>query len=85
MTAQKADLRPDLENRLRFESLLADLSSRFVNLEPGEVHRGIEDAQRRVCECLELDLSSLWLWSAENPYDLTLAHLISATDHDLTI
>ncbi len=75
MNPKTAVLHTDLENRLRFESLLADLSSRFVNLEPGELHREIEDAQRGVCDCLELDLSSLWLWSSEKPYDLRLSHL----------
>ena len=75
MTAETAVLQPDLEDRLRFESMLADLSSRFVNLEPGEVDRAIEDAQRRVCECLELDLSSMWLWSPEKPHDIRLSHL----------
>ena len=28
---------PDLQDRLRFETMLSDLSSRFVNLEPAEV------------------------------------------------
>jgi formate hydrogenlyase transcriptional activator len=50
---------PDLQDRLRFETMLSDLSSRFVNLEPAEVDREIEEAQRRVCECLELVLSAL--------------------------
>jgi len=44
---------PDLQDRLRFEAMLADLSSRFVNFEPADVDREIEDAQRRVCECLD--------------------------------
>jgi hypothetical protein len=34
-----------LEARLRFETLLADLSSRFVNIEPSLVDREIEEAQ----------------------------------------
>ena len=39
-----------LESLLEFETLIADLSSRFINLPPGEVDREIEDALRRVCE-----------------------------------
>ena len=35
------------ENRLEFETLISDLSSRFINLRPGEVDREIEDALRR--------------------------------------
>ncbi len=66
---------PDLQDRLRFETMLSDLSSRFVNLEPAEVDREIEEAQRRVCECLELDLSALWQLSPEEPGVLRMTHL----------
>ncbi len=58
-----------------FEKVLANLSARFVNVPSAQVDREIEDAQRGVCECLGMDLSSLWLWSAENPRSLTLTHL----------
>jgi PAS domain S-box-containing protein len=56
-------------------TLTADLSSKFINLPAGEVDREIEDAQRRVCECLGLDLSALWQWTDETPRDLRLTHL----------
>jgi PAS domain S-box-containing protein len=64
-----------LEERLAFESMLSDLSSRFVNLEPIEVDHEIEDAQRRVCECLGLDMSDLWQLSPEEPGVLRMTHL----------
>src|SRR5512136_2333349 len=70
----------DLEERLRFETLIADLSSEFVNLPSCEVDRKIEDAQHRVCECLGLDLSALWQWSTETPSVLTLTHLYRAQE-----
>jgi signal transduction histidine kinase len=56
-------------------TLTADLSSKFVNLPSGEVDREIEDAQRRVCECLGLDLSALWQWTDETPRYLRMTHL----------
>lgn len=56
-------------------SLIADLSSKFINLPPGEVDHEIEDAQRRVCERLGLDLSALWEWADETPRYLRLTHL----------
>ncbi len=56
-------------------TLVADLSSKFINLPPSEVDREIEDAQRKVCECLGLDLSALWQWSADTPPYLRLSHL----------
>lgn len=65
----------ELEERLRFETLIADLSSEFVNLPSNDVDRKIEDAQRRVCECLGLDLSALWQPSAESASSLVLTHL----------
>jgi formate hydrogenlyase transcriptional activator len=64
-----------LESLLEFETLISDLSSRFINLPPGDVDREIEGAQRRVCECLALDLSGLWQWPAEGPSNLTMTHL----------
>jgi len=38
-----------LDSLLEFETLISDLSSRFINLPPGEVDCEIEDALRRVC------------------------------------
>jgi hypothetical protein len=39
MTAENPLVSCQLEERLRFESMLTDLSSRFVNLEPAGVDR----------------------------------------------
>ena len=75
MTRYDKNLPPDLAERLRFETLIADLSSRFVNLRSDKVDAEIEDAQRRVCEYLGCDLSGLWQWSPEDPYQLTMTHL----------
>ena len=49
-----------LEERLRFEALLAELSAHFVNLPSDQIGSEIEDAQRRICELLDLDRSTLW-------------------------
>ncbi len=65
----------ELEARLRFETLIADLSLKFIDLPANELDPEIEDAQRRVCECLGLDLCGLWQWSAESPGFLALTHL----------
>ena len=51
-----------LEKRLEFETLISDLSSRFINLPPAAVDHEIEDALRRVCELLGLDYAVLWQW-----------------------
>ena len=75
MTPNEPVLRAVLEDRLRFEAMLADLSSRFVKVSYDGLDAEIENAQRRICEHLGLDLSSLWLSSAEDPLNLSLTHL----------
>ena len=58
--AQRADAEENLKERLKFEGLLAEISARFVNL-PGErIDSDIVDAQRRICELLDLDRSALF-------------------------
>jgi hypothetical protein len=43
MSPQDTTLQAELEERLRFETLIADLSSRFINLPAGEGDREIMD------------------------------------------
>ena len=56
-------LRVELEDRLRFERLIADLSAEFVNLDTDLIDGAIQDAQRRIVEALDLDLSALFQFS----------------------
>jgi hypothetical protein len=48
------------EERLRIETLLLKISTRFINLPVDQIDRAIEDAQRRICELFDLDRSTLW-------------------------
>ncbi len=75
MNPETAKFQTDLEERLRFETLLSDLSAQFVNLPGSQLDGVITDAMRRVCDCLGLDLSTLWQWSPDDPYLLTLTHI----------
>jgi formate hydrogenlyase transcriptional activator len=52
-----------IDSRIRFESLLADLSAQFVNLPASEVDDAIQAAQQRIVEALELDRSALFQFS----------------------
>ena len=52
--------RSKLEERLRFETLLSEISALFINLPSDQIGRGIENSQRRICEFLDLDRSTLW-------------------------
>ena len=69
-----------LKERLLFESLLSEISARFVELPADRIDREIEDAQRRICEGLGLDLAVLWQLSVENPRSLVLTHHYSAVE-----
>ncbi len=61
-------------------TLIADISSKFVNLPAGEVDREIMDAERRICEFLDLDISAIWQWSDGSPGFFMLTHYYSAQD-----
>ena len=71
-------LTAELQDRLRFETLLSDLIARFVRLPPGQVDAAIEDAQRRFCEELGLDRSSLWQPVADDPDAVLVTHFFQA-------
>jgi signal transduction histidine kinase len=65
----------ELQQRLDFETLISDLSSRLINLRPAEVDREIEDALRRICEPLGIELAILWQWSPSAPDTITPTHV----------
>jgi PAS domain S-box-containing protein len=64
-----------LEDRLLFETLLAEISARFVNLPADQIDGEIEGTQRRICEFLDLDRSSLWQVPEREPGTLLLTHI----------
>lgn len=53
------ELRADLEERLRFEMLLGELSARFVSISSGTIDEEIVNAQRQIVQALDLDRSVL--------------------------
>jgi PAS domain S-box-containing protein len=57
-----------------FETLIAELSSRFVNVTPAAVDREVEDALRRICEFVGIDLAVLWQWSPTAPGVIVPTH-----------
>ena len=66
MATADDSLRAALEDRLRFETLIADLSAHFVNLDSDLIDGAIQDAQRRLVEALDLDRSSLFQFSDDD-------------------
>ena len=60
--------------------MVSDLSSRFINLPSAEVDGEIQNALRRVCEFLDLDLAVLWQWSAVSPHGFVPTHTYHAQE-----
>jgi PAS domain S-box-containing protein len=64
-----------IEEQLRFESLLTDISARFVNLPANQVDHEIGIAQRLICESLAVDHSNIWqVTEAGETADFILTH-----------
>jgi hypothetical protein len=62
--------------------LFADVCAQFVELAPSDVDSKIENPQRVICESLEVDHSTVWQVSEENPDLLVMTHVYR--DPDLT-
>jgi PAS domain S-box-containing protein len=73
--SESTSLNGELRERLRFETLIADLSSLFVNLPAADMDREIMEAQRLFCELLGLDRAGFWQWSDEVGGSFKLTHL----------
>ncbi len=69
-----------LLKKLSFETLISQLSAEFINAPAEEVDGLIEEAQRRICEGLGFDLSTLWQWSITKPDCMILTHVYSPPD-----
>jgi hypothetical protein len=59
MNGLPTDLTAELEERLRFEMLLTDLSARFVTVTAESIDDEIVNAQRQIVQALDLDRSVL--------------------------
>src|SRR5271157_2663923 len=59
MNPPPPDLHAELEERLRFEMLLTELSARFVSVTAESIDDEIVNAQRQIVEALDLDRSVL--------------------------
>ena len=73
-----------LIDQLNFETLLAELSATFINLPASHVHSRIEEAQKRVCEALELDRSTLSTVLPEGD-DLVIEHVWAREGFDAAV
>ncbi len=67
---------------MQFEMLLSEISARFVNLPSEQVESEIQDAQKRICNALNFDRSSMWQISKPNRNDLPLTHMYQYLEAD---
>jgi transcriptional regulator with GAF, ATPase, and Fis domain len=63
-----------LKERQKSETLLVSISARFINLPADRIDSEVEDAQRRICEYLDIDRSTLWQVVEGEPEMLLLTH-----------
>jgi hypothetical protein len=64
----------ELDELLPFERLLAEISTLFINLPADKIDSEIVTAQRRICKLLDIDRSTLWITSEDDPQKLLLTH-----------
>lgn len=74
-----------LEKLLEFETLIAELSSRFINRLPDEVDGEIDDALRRICELVGIDLAVLWQWQGIDQALISPTHTYCADESFKTL
>jgi formate hydrogenlyase transcriptional activator len=63
-----------LRKRLEFETFLANISARFVHVPADRMDTEIEDAQRLICELLDLDRCALWQVRETDPLTAIRTH-----------
>lgn len=64
-----------LPERLNFETLLAEISSRFINLPANQVDTQIDATLQLICDSLGVDESTIYLREAENPDVFVLSYV----------
>ena len=65
----------ELDGLLPFERLLTEISTLFINLPADKIDSEIVAAQSRICEILDIDRSTLWITSEDDPGMLLLTHI----------
>jgi PAS domain S-box-containing protein len=68
-----------IKEQLDFERLLANIAARFVALACDSLDGEIETAQQQICECLGIEVCSLWQLSPDSK-SLLLTHIYKPLD-----
>jgi formate hydrogenlyase transcriptional activator len=75
--SERRRLVDELEERLRFETLLSEISARFINLTADDVDKEVETMQGRIVQFLGLDRSTLFQLS-DDESTLEITHCWAA-------
>src|SRR4030095_16195197 len=73
----QAELRKAIDDRLQFESMIADITSHFVNIDDALIDGAIRDAQGRLAAALDIDRSQLYVVTGDG---FVLTHFWSRTE-----
>jgi formate hydrogenlyase transcriptional activator len=68
-----------LKERLRFERLLSNVSARFINLSPDQIHHEIQNALRQILEFFQVDRCGLVKVPVNDPF-FRITHAVYASD-----
>ena len=77
---KNAVVQKQMEERLEFENLLSDISTRFIEVSGEDLDREIRLAQQQVCECLGIDFSGFWKVPGGRAGSLLLIHYYRSLD-----
>ncbi len=66
------------EQLLRVETLMAELAASFVDAPDEALDEVVQDALRRICECFDLDMASIWQPEHGAPEQVLRTHVVFA-------
>jgi PAS domain S-box-containing protein len=68
------------QHLVAFETLIADLGTRFINLPAQDLDRELADVLRRICDWFGIDFAALWQWSSASPGVILATHYYYAEE-----
>jgi hypothetical protein len=80
MTQTDRNAHSENEDLLRFQTLLVDISTHFIDLPSDQIDQSINVAQRSICEFFDLDRSTIWQRTIHEPDRCLLTHTYQPDD-----
>ena len=63
------------ETQLQFEMTIANISTAFINMPTDRIDSEIENAQRQICEYLDIDICAVWQQVTDNQEKVIMTHI----------